>query len=70
MDILEVEEADLGTNFNQFITIIFDTIEAYLEPCQTSKMRHFAKLINVFQSLSISVKRIIFDVRHILNPPL
>ena len=33
---------------NQFIIIIFDILEVYSEPCQTSKTGCFAKLINVF----------------------
>ena len=31
--------------------------EAYLEPCQTSKVGPFAKMINGFQSLSIFAKK-------------
>ena len=30
---------------------IYAMSEAYLEPCQTSKMEHFAKIINGFQRL-------------------
>ena len=32
--------------------------ETYLEPCQTSKMEPFSKVINGFQSLSIFAKKI------------
>ena len=36
--------------------------EAYADPCQTSKMECFAKIVNDFQLLTISVKRFILDV--------
>ena len=55
---------------NQFMTIMFDIKDAYLEPCQTSKTGRFAKPINVFQLLSVHVKRSILDVWHVLNPSL
>ena len=35
--------------------------EAHLEPCQTSKMDHFAKIVNSFQPLTILAKRFIFN---------
>ena len=55
MDILEVGEADFGKLSANLL------LSAYLEPCQTSKTGHFAKLINVFQSLTISIKCSILD---------
>ena len=36
--------------------------EAYSEPCQTSKMERFAKIINSFQPLTTFAKRSILDV--------
>ena len=41
--------------------------EAYLEPCQTSKMGRSAKKVNNFEPLKISAKHSILDV---LNTPL
>ena len=41
---------------------LHDIIEAYSESCETSKTGRFAKLIKVFQSLTIFVKRSILDV--------
>ena len=32
--------------------------EAYLEPCQTSKMGHSAKMINGFQALNVFAKKL------------
>ena len=36
--------------------------EAYLEPCQKSKMERFMKIFNVFQPLTIFAKCSILDV--------
>ena len=36
--------------------------EAYSEPCQTSKMEHFAKIVNAFQLLTIFAKHSILYV--------
>ena len=47
---------------SQFITIIFDIIEAFSELRQTSKTERFGKPINVFQSLTIFVKHSILHV--------
>ena len=41
---------------NVFIT------QAYSEPCQTSKIERFAKIVNVFQPLTTFAKRTILDV--------
>ena len=35
---------------------------AYSEPCQTSKMERFTKIVNCLKSLTIFVKRSILDV--------
>ena len=37
-------------------------LEVYSEPCQTSKIEHFVKIVNDFQPLSIFVKRSILDI--------
>ena len=44
--------------------------EAYSEPNRTSKMGHFAKIVNGFQSLTIFAKSSILDDRLVLNTPL
>ena len=36
--------------------------EVYIEPCQTYKVELFVKAVNVFQPLTISVKRSILDI--------
>ena len=36
--------------------------EAYSEPCQTSKIESFAKIVNGFMPLTIFAKRSILDV--------
>ena len=36
--------------------------EAYSEPCQTSKMALLAKIVGVFQPLTVFVKSFILDV--------
>ena len=36
--------------------------EAYLEPCQTSKMEYSTKIVNGFQSLNIFAKHSILDI--------
>ena len=36
--------------------------QAYLEPCQTSKMERFAKIVNGDKPLTIFAKRSILDV--------
>ena len=36
--------------------------EVYSEPCHTSKMEHFAKIVNGFQPLTILVKGSVLDV--------
>ena len=36
--------------------------EAYSDPCQTSKMENFAKIVDGFQPLPIFAKRSIIDV--------
>ena len=36
--------------------------EANSETCQTSKMEHFAKVVNGFQPLTIFAKRAMLDV--------
>ena len=36
--------------------------EAYPEPCQTSKMERFAKIVNDFYPLTIFTRRSILDV--------
>ena len=38
--------------------------KVYPEPCQTSKMELFAKIINSFQPLTIILKSFILDVWH------
>ena len=38
------------------------SVEAYLKPCQESKMKAFLKIVNVFQSLTIFAKSSILDV--------
>ena len=35
---------------------------AHLEPSQTSKMEHFAKIVNIFKPLTIFAKTTILDV--------
>ena len=37
-------------------------LEPYLEPCETSKMAYFAKIVNSFQPLTIFTKHSILDV--------
>ena len=37
-------------------------LEVYSEPCQTSKIEHFVKIVNDFQPLSIFAKRSILDI--------
>ena len=37
---------------------------AYAEPCETSKMGHFAKIVNDLLLLTIFAKRSILDVSH------
>ena len=37
--------------------------EAYSEPCRTSKMGLFVKIVNSFQPFTISAKSFILDVR-------
>ena len=38
------------------------TTEAYSEPCQTSKMGRFVKIVNRLKSLTIFIKRTILDI--------
>ena len=38
------------------------TFEAYSEPCQTSKMEAFTKIVNGFSVLTISAKSFTLDV--------
>ena len=35
---------------------------AYSEPCQQAKMGHFAKIVNSYKPLSITIKRSFLDV--------
>ena len=44
--------------------------EAYSEPYQTSKMKRFAKIVNVYKSLNDFTKRSILDSDQALNTPL
>ena len=39
-----------------------DCFEAYSEPCQTSKIELFAKIVNGFQPLTIFAKSSVLDV--------
>ena len=41
--------------------------EAYSEPCQTSKMNYFAKIVNGFQPLTNIAKLSILDVFSVMN---
>ena len=40
----------------------YSTLEVYLDPCQTSKMKYFVKIVNGFYPLTILSKSSILDV--------
>ena len=44
--------------------------QAYSEPYQTSKMKRFVKIVNVYKSLTNFAKRSILDFDQALNTPL
>ena len=46
----------------KYQNIMWESPEAYSEPWETSKIAHFAKIINGFESVSIFAKRSILDV--------
>ena len=51
--------------------ILHNSTEAYLEPCQTSKMEHFTKTVNSLKPLTIFANSYILDVwQGSLNTPL
>ena len=42
----------------------------YLEPCETSKMEHLAKIVKGYQPLTIFGKNSVLDLDWVLNVPL
>ena len=52
--------------FNLLLTYLINfklrELEVYLEPCHTSKMDRFAKIVNSYKPLTIFAKRSILDI--------
>ena len=54
-------ETPCSLNLQKYECFKLDT-KAYTEPCQTFKVKHFAKIVNSWNSLTISTKRAILYV--------
>ena len=53
-----------------FLVLICPETQVYLQPCEISKMKLFAKIVNDFQPLVIFEKNSMLDADRALNTPL
>ena len=52
----------LVIRYTNSLRLVSDEPQTYLESCQTSKMKHFVKIVNDFQPLNFFAKCSILDV--------